>query len=266
MDEKLTPATPSTPPVDSPRFNLWNEARFFLHVVRPRSVTWERTGTSKSKHTILLHGWHSTESQMRRWHRELEVACPDRSVWRLTYDTHWKSFARSARQVLVELNRQHVDWDDVVVIGFSMGGIVARQMVAYGFPARAVIALCSPHHGALGWSNLRYPLISDPGASTLTHWSRHLQRLNSHPRDIAARKSLHLLSITFEDGRGRHDHDGIVGRASAAGEELGAVASRSHAHFDYGKRAFFTDPHMQGMNPSALPAMREHIQAVLDGN
>jgi pimeloyl-ACP methyl ester carboxylesterase len=200
---------------------------------------------------------------MRGWHRVLREADPDRSVWRLSYDTHWKGFSRSAREVMAALKKQNLEGDDVVLIGYSMGGIVARQMIAYGFPARSVVTLCSPHHGALGWSLLRFPILSDPGASTLTQWSRSLHRLNAHPRDIAARKNYHLMSITFRDKRGEHEHDGIVGQKSAEGELLGDVASRTHLRFDYGRRAFFTDPHMLGMSPNAVAPMRERIEAIL---
>jgi pimeloyl-ACP methyl ester carboxylesterase len=260
----MNPESPfGAPPEDSPHFNLWSEARFLFHVTRPRAVSFERTGTSKTKHVILLHGWHSMGAQMRGWHRALDGVDGDRSIWRVTYDTHWKSFSRSARQVLADLKRQRVEWDDVVLIGYSMGGIVARQMIAYGFPARNVVTLCSPHHGALAWSPLRFPILTDPGAGTLTQWSPSLRRLNAHPRDIAARQNYHLMSITYRDKRGEHEHDGIVGFPSANGSDLGEVASRTRLRFDYGKRVFFTDPHMLGMSPGAVPTMTERIKDLL---
>lgn len=267
----MNPETPfGAPPVDSPHFNLWNEARFLFHVTRPRPVSFERTGTSRRRHLVVLHGWHSTEAQMRAWHRALRDVDirddGDRSIWRFTYDTHWKSFSRSARQVMHALKRQQVDWDDVVLVGYSMGGIVARQMVAYGFPARALVTLCSPHHGALAWSPLRFPILSDPGAATLTQWSSSLRHLNAHPRDRAARKNYHLLSITYRDKRGDHEHDGIIGGPSADGAQLGEVASRTRVRFDYGKNVFFTNPHMLGMSPAAVPAMTERIKELLCAN
>lgn len=265
MNPDTSPAedSPAAPPEDSPRFNLWNEARFLFHVTRPRAVSFDRTGTSKTRHVILLHGWHSTEAQMRAWHHALRDVDGDRSVWRFSYDTHWKSFSRSARHVMAALQRQNCSWDDVVLIGYSMGGIVARQMVAYGFPARSVVTLCSPHHGALAWSPLRFPILTDPGAGTLTQWSPSLKRLNDNARDRAARPNYHLMSITFRDKRGEHEHDGIVGFPSADGAQLGLVASRTRMRFDYGKRAFFTDPHMLGMSPGAVPVMAERIKDLL---
>ena len=257
--------TPIVPPEDGPRFNFLNEARFLWQVARPHHVELFRTGNGP-RHIVLMHGWHSTERQMRAWERALhgDLDPENCTFWRVTYDTHWKGFQRSARRIIKALRKEGVRDGDVTLIGYSMGGIIARQMVAYGFECRHLIALCSPHHGALGWSALRVPLILDPGAATLTQYSRTLKQLNTNNRDRAMRERYHLLALTYRDGRGEHAHDGIVGRDSALGVKLGEVGSRTHLEINYHERnAFFTDPHILGMSPEAVAPMREKIAQLL---
>jgi len=268
------------PPLDMLRARVVQEARILWQVGRPRRVSIEAHQSTLGpenarpagaiRHCVLLHGWHSTERQMRAWHNALQELPEAKGVhfWRVTYDTHWKSFRRSALQVAHELRRLDSDWSGTLLMGYSMGGIVARQMVAYGFPCRKLIALCSPHHGAMTWSPLRFPLVGDPGAATLTSWSPALRDLNGNRRDIAHRPNYHLRAITFSDRRGAHDNDGIIARHSALGEELGEVASRATSHFNYERRPdFFTDPHMGGMHPKGLPDVVElcrelfHVEA-----
>ncbi len=255
--------TSVAPPDDGPRFNFMNEARFLWRVARPHHVELFRTGTGPH-HVVLMHGWHSTERQMRAWERALQGDNNHCTFWRVTYDTHWKSFQRSARRIIKALRKEGVRDGDVTLIGYSMGGIIARQMVAYGFKCKNLITLCSPHHGALGWSAMRIPLLLDPGATTLMQHSRTLKQLNTNKRDREMREKYHFLALTYRDGRGEHAHDGVVARDSALGAKLGEVGSRTHLEINYHERnAFFTDPHILGMSPEATAPMRERIAQLL---
>jgi hypothetical protein len=129
-----------------------------------------------------------------------------------------------------------------------MGGIVARQMVADGFPCRALVSLCSPHHGLAPW----VPTLT-PGTLSLSRSSAALRKLNQHPRDIASREKYNCFSTTYEDPTGTHPHDGLVARRSALGQYLGAVASRHNTHLRYDRFAA-TDPHLAGMNAATMQA------------
>jgi pimeloyl-ACP methyl ester carboxylesterase len=231
-------------------------------IIRPKSVSLSSLdvgpqSTLTPKNLILLHGWHSTNRQMNRWQSAL-AACPQAQgwrIWRPTYDTHWKSFQRSARLVMRELERQNVDWSHTIILGYSMGGIVARQMVAYGFPCRHLIAIGSPHHGALSWRVLHLALAGDVGAVSLTNYNRALRLLNAHPRDYEHRNRFHFYAITHSTGPKNYDHDGLISLDSAWGNELGEVATRDSVHLHYEKRPLlFTDPHLWGMNPDTLPS------------
>ncbi|MDF2441744.1 MAG: Palmitoyl protein thioesterase [Abditibacteriota bacterium] len=207
---------------------------------------------------------------MSRWQSALATRPEARGyrIWRATYDTHWKSFRRSARQLMREMRVQStlngIDWSDTVLIGYSMGGIVARQMVAYGFGCRALFALCSPHEGALGWMALRFALAGDVGAGSLTSYNRALHLLNSHPRDCAHRDRYEYYAITYRDPRGEHAHDGVVSQDSALGEGLGPLGYRQTLVRHYAERPFpFTRPHLGGMNPDVMRPALERLAQLL---
>ncbi len=163
--------------------------------------------------------------------------------WSVDYKTHFRAFPDSARDLTEAFARQPHDFSNTVFIGYSMGGLVARQMVALGFPCRALITLCSPHEGLAPWV-----LAHSPGTRSLSRRSPHLAALNAHPRDVAARSRYHFFAITYDDIRGPHDDDGIVTTSSALGENLGMVASRQRLHLSYGKTLALRGPHIAGMN------------------
>lgn len=230
----------------------------------------DQSTLTAGRNVLLLHGWHSTEQQMSKWQSTLAAMPEARGyrIWRATYDTHWKSFRRTARQLMRAMHTQStssgVDWSDTVLIGYSMGGIVARQMVAYGFDCRRLIALCSPHEGALGWAALRFALAGDVGASSLAGYNRALHVLNAHPRDRAHRDRYEYYAITYLDSHGEHAHDGVVSESSALGESLGAVAHRQTVVRSYDERPFpFTRPHLGGMNPDVMRPALERVARIL---
>jgi pimeloyl-ACP methyl ester carboxylesterase len=224
--------------------------------------------TLAAKNLILLHGWHSTERQMTRWQSTL-AASPEAHgwrIWRATYDTHWKSFRRSARLLMREMNRQNIDWSHTILVGYSMGGIVARQMVAYGFPCRHLVAIGSPHEGALSWVALRFALAGDIGAVSLTDYNSALRTLNAHPRDRAHRNRYHFFGITHSIKDKFYEHDGLISRDSAWGISLGNVATRHETKLSLARRPLlFTEPHLAGMNPDLMPAVVAHCRSLMAG-
>jgi pimeloyl-ACP methyl ester carboxylesterase len=67
--------------------------------------------------------------------------------WSVNYKTHWRSFADSARDIGAAMHDEPYDFSHTVFVGFSMGGLVARQMVADGFPCQVLISIATPHQG-----------------------------------------------------------------------------------------------------------------------
>lgn len=228
---------------------------------KPHSFTIDppRRPTTVEKHCILLHGFHSTGWQMTGWRNALlqSPEADEWTLWNLTYDTHWRSFRRVARHLRADLNRRSHDWTNTIFIGYSMGGVLARQIVAYDFPCRALISLCSPHEGAFG------PL--DRMAS-LFGWQREIHVLNANRRDQSMRSRYHCFAVEYDDERGHHTHDGLVTRTSALGEHLGSMAHRETIRLNYAPRPRFSmEPHLAGMYPNTMQPALDYCKQLLTG-
>ncbi len=220
-------------------------------------MTWQtgaprETPTGREKHCVLLHGWNSPGWFLEDLKDALR-ALPQAASWRFwipDYPTHRYSFVRAASEVRRALLSQSVSWDDVVLIGYSMGGLVARQMARDGFPCRSLVTLCSPHEGVLPWVPL--PTM---GPQSLGKSSTQLRNLNRDPRDIKLREHAHFFAINYHDRLGNHRHDGLVPESSARGDHLGNVAQRQTIHLEYGREVASiipVGPHVRGMNPQIM--------------
>jgi pimeloyl-ACP methyl ester carboxylesterase len=174
----------------------------------------------------------------------------DWHFWSADYKTHLHPFIQGARDLKAAFEQQPHDFTNTVLVGFSMGGLVARRLVAEGFPCRALVTICSPHQGVAPWV-----LTHSPGTWSLSRRSPHLVALNRNPLDRAHRPHYYLFAITYTDIGGYHDDDTIVTARSALGANLGQVALRKKIHIDYGRtlgRRLSGSPHVRGMNPRYL--------------
>jgi pimeloyl-ACP methyl ester carboxylesterase len=216
-----------------------------------------QSGQNSSRHCLILHGWASDASALRRVREYLQNApqAAGWNFWDITYDTTWQPFPQSAVQILDKLNATGHNFSDTLLIGYSMGGLVARQLVAEGLPCSNLISVCTPHHGPVNWMP-----IPTRGPRSLGNWSRHTRALDRHPRDIEHRKQYHFFGITYFDTFGFHNHDGMVAKESALGEKLGEVATRRDMQLKYSvpiSALMPIDPHWRGMFPKFIgPALR----------
>ena len=202
----------------------------------------------------LLHGWHSLYSPMRHLENELRARIPTARLWRVSYDSHWKPFPQSAREVSARLRAAGADPARTILVGYSMGGVVARSMVAQGFDARAVVCLCSPHLGPA----LHIP-FGDVGSLSLQMAAGYLPQLNADPRDRARRNDYFFQSVTFRDALGEYRHDRIVSARSASGQGLG-VPNRANTHLTFQGIAPGPLPHLGGMNPANVGGALRFIE------
>ena len=216
-----------------------------------------KPSSGREKHCVLLHGWNSPGWFLREWKDALR-ALPQAAPWRFwlpDYPTHRFSFVRAASEVRRALLSQDANWDDVILIGYSMGGLVARQMARDGFPCRSLVTICSPHEGVLPWIPL--PTI---GPQSLWKSSTQLRNLNRDARDEKMRAHSHFFAISYHDRLGNHHHDGLVPERSARGDHLGNVAQRETIHLEYGREIapiIPVGPHVRGMNPQIMNPVLE---------
>jgi pimeloyl-ACP methyl ester carboxylesterase len=219
---------------------------------------------NKIGHCILIHGWASDARAMRHLQRALrELPQAARwQFWDVSYDTSWTAFPDSARLIVDELQAREHDFSRTLLIGYSMGGLVARQMVAEGFPISNLVTLCTPHHGPVRWMPL--PLR---GSRSLARWSHFVKKLNTNPRDIEARENYHFFAVTYRDLLGAHRSDGMVSLRSALGLRLGEVASRHTMQLKYKtpiSALMPFDPHWRAMFPQYIPPAIEHIGKLME--
>jgi pimeloyl-ACP methyl ester carboxylesterase len=250
------------PPQTTPRRDVW--------FIEPRALTVhyeearDTSGSSSSKHCILLHGWNSPSWYMDGIQDALQAlpTAQDWNFWQVEYPTHFRSFAKSAQTIAEALSQQPHEFSRVVLVGFSMGGLVARQMVADGFACDALVTICSPHEGTARW----VPPHS-PGTWALSRWSPLLRALNGNTIDQAARKRYYFFAVTYRDRLGHHEDDGIVTARSALGTGLGKVALRRKIKLNYGNevgRRILGSPHARGMSPRVLAPVFDTCAEIFD--
>lgn len=204
------------------------------------------------RHVLLIHGHNCLPPFLNGLQRTLRSlpGAEEWRFWQVEYDTHWKPFNRSARQIAQALHAEGYDFNDTILVGHSMGGIVARQMVADGFPCRALLALGSPHLGFVPWIP-----VGDAGALSISRYGRRLKMLNRNARDRAARSRYHFLGADFTDPLGYHAHDCLVPLRSALGETLGPLGTRFQVRFKYSVPPV-VDPHVRFL-------YRDHLGEIL---
>ena len=225
-------------------------------VCRRKPATMETMDGPKPRELIILHGWHSLYSPLLPLENALRAlpGADQYRFWRVTYDSHWKPFTQSAREIAALLRQRGVDPENTLIVAFSMGGLVARAMVSEGFKAHFVCCINTPHLGAVPWMPQ-----GDLGSLSMSPWSSRLARLNRNPVDIAHRHRYAFFGIDFTDGTGYHPHDRIVMLKSSLGEGLEGVKEHHVTHLYYKILAPNCEPHVRGMNPKFVPIVLETV-------
>jgi pimeloyl-ACP methyl ester carboxylesterase len=195
---------------------------------------------------VLLHGWDSIGTDMDALRAFLQKL-PDASGWNFytpTYETHLETFTEAAQDLFSYIDALT---QPLILLGYSEGAIVARQMILDGLQVKAYISICGPHLGVGGW----IPPI-DAGVASVSPFSPDLKKLNESKQEGSHRDTYRLFAITCTDVWGYHADDGVVPVASALGSSLGTVAERKTIHLDYNGYIAGVDPHHRGMDPTYL--------------
>jgi len=211
--------------------------------------------TLGARHCLVLHGWSLSERDVGDLTQALSQidGAQEWNFWDISYDTQWTSFPDSAQRIAQTLQKTGADFSDTILVGYSMGGLVARQMVADGWPCRALVSLCSPHHGPRRF----LPPIGH-GPRSLMQGNQLLHTLDANPRDLSMRSRYHFFAVTYDDRLGHHEHDGIVARSSALGMNLEGIAHRHTMALHYKSIAAF-DAHWRGKDPRFVRPVLERM-------
>jgi pimeloyl-ACP methyl ester carboxylesterase len=251
--------------------NHFNKIRDYkdiaLLALRPRRLTLQHIPAAQNatqKHCILLHGWGATGNDMRHWTAALSATSIGQTThfWIPTYDTSWRSFPQSARGMKVLLEREPFDFSHTLIVGYSMGGLVARELARAGFPFQHLVTLCSPHHGAAPWIPIWWRRTP-----TLKADSALIKNLNSSNGDAIHRSKYHFWGLTYRDPCGDHQHDGIVEISSALGQKLGDAPSRQTYSIDLNNPVVglnLSTPHVCALYPQRIPSALENLKILLE--
>jgi hypothetical protein len=162
-----------------------------------------------------------------------------------TYETHLETFVQAAKDLYPQMQALT---QPLILLGYSEGGIVSRQLIADGIKVKVLVTICSPHSGLGVWIP-----TPDAGSASISPFSEDLKRLNASGSESASRKLYHLFGISCTDFWGYHEDDGVVPVSSALGTNLGSVAERVKIELDYGPDTIAgVDPHHRGMDPEYL--------------
>jgi pimeloyl-ACP methyl ester carboxylesterase len=216
------------------------------------------------KHCILLHGWGAKGRDMEEWAHALRDTAAGKSThfWIPTYDTSWRNFAQSAREIKVLLEKQPFDFSRTLIVGYSMGGLVARELARAGFPFQQLVTLCSPHQGAAPWIPIWWRRTP-----TLKANSKLINNLNSSNGDAVHRSHYHFWGLTYRDPGGLHQHDGIVEISSALGQKLGNLPQRQTYLINLPKPIAglnLSTPHVCALYPHRIPKAFENMKVMLE--
>lgn len=221
--------------VETDTFTLEGDSK--TNVIAPKGTATEGAIQS-DKHLIVLHGWNCTSQAMTSWVEALQAAgaTDGRYLWNLTYPTD-KQFPIGATELLQYFTARHAEghqFNDVRFLCYSMGGVVARQMIAQGFPVTKLATVCTPHLGIMGTTAW---FAWNLGSISLKQGSSELSQLNGDSHESSLRNRYLCTSLQYAVqtplGDMFHDDDQVVDGWSARAEGLDNVVNRSQVRLNY---------------------------------
>ena len=228
--------------------------------IKPQQAKLELRGPRVAKprgSCLLLHGWDSKGSDMVPLSDAIQQL-PNAAGWSFytsTYDTHLETFVEAAQDLYASSAALP---QPLILIGYSEGAIVARQMISNGLKIKALLTICGPHLGLGTWIP-----TPDAGSASISPFSKELAVLNGSARDQQNRALYHMFAISCHDFWGDHNDDGVVPVPSALGSTLGPVAERVIIKLEYGSVIAGVDPYLRGMDPDNLQPVLTSCEQLL---
>jgi pimeloyl-ACP methyl ester carboxylesterase len=242
---------------------MWAIKADATYTVAPIDAHFESAGGRKARsrvakgNVVLLHGWNEDGTAMLPLSEALQnlVSAKD---WQfhppITYETHLLPFTQAAAQIAALVT----GLSNLVLIGYSEGGVVARQLVADGIVPKTVVTSCSPHEGL----DCLIPPV-DFGVASLVYNSPELNALNTNG-DVGARGRYYCFGIHSDDYFGSHPDDGVVPLWSALGDGLG-IQHWQPILLNYNGWIAGWDPHLKGHDPNYLGPLIAKCDQIFKG-
>ncbi|MET0403697.1 MAG: hypothetical protein ABW123_14895, partial [Cystobacter sp.] len=134
--------------------------------VQVRSGVYQLKEGNKTRNLFLIHGlwgdgaFNADGDQMRAFYEQLESedAFGDHTVWALSYNTVFMPFDISGAWLAKELKQlEGYDFSNALVVGYSMGGLIARSLISNGFDFKYLVTIDTPHHGPVQkWNTIMW--------------------------------------------------------------------------------------------------------------
>lgn len=170
---------------------------------------------------VLLHGLGAHGFTLKQLKKHLHNEFPHHYIITASTRTLFSSFDRIVERLYNQISKKINKTDDIILIGHSLGGLVARQLsVMFDTRVKGIISLGSPHTGAILADKLieMFPLIKklSPITSELTVKAQRLDHIREqvpHFHIIGNRKLNAVNPINFFTCwllRDQINHDGVV--------------------------------------------------------
>ncbi len=216
----------------------------------------------RGKLAILLHGFNPMAknpftqedanngryADYQRFFDAIKAQLPGYSHVVAAYDTH-QSFATAGNNLYDHVFKgwgDRFDLSKTIIVGYSMGGLVARQMVMRGLPFARLYMTCTPNYGVMPYvftlPGVPFFFHANRGARSMSPSSADLARLNQSDRHLHSKYYCH--GVNYTDTRLFHNDDTITDCHHAT--MVGAnVAHRSNTHIGM-LHALVMEPHLRG--------------------
>jgi len=224
-----------------------------------------RQGSAK-RLFIVLQGYFHNKQTVTHWANDISNRTEiNGDVLYATYDFYGLTFVESSRILSRKLKKMFPnggDYNEIIFIGYSMGGIVARSIVNFGFPFDRLYTLCSPHHGMFNIPDFR---LFGRGYDSLKWGSWDLYRLWSSRGDRNNRFKFYCIGYqyTIKNRKKTFEDDTAMWVKSASGNDFKEdIYKREIVTWDYGSHGFPILP-TDKYAPHKLPTLPDFYNSTL---